>query len=330
MNCLRNLIISDPLRYCCAVVAMLVACNAVFADEEAVAAGSVVPAGPALGNPAGNRYTRTTLALADAPPQWRSDFASKSLLLLAEIYLAESDLALREAEDREGAAAAKLRGWSRAVASYGEQLLLVLDDVELGFPVELLPLGDRGVALQIADRTVMLNHPRADQQAAYELRVLAGFCSIRNCNALTPPAEPEPIPMTPPTVAVDWQFSDDGPVCSSGGVAIQFNSTANLARVRPLCAQALQELLALELELRWQKRHGVTVDYESLDISATPRRPEHLVRLNNNGDSMLLSLPLLHGSEGLLAAVSNWLYQRVETASRSAPLVLTADQFGWR
>ena len=100
--------------------------------------------------------------------------------------------------------------------------------------------------------------------------------------------------------------------------------------MRPLCAQVLQELLALELELRWQKRHGVAVDYDSLLISATPRRPEHLVRLNDNGDSMLLGLPLLYGSDGLLDAISAWLYQRVEAASRSAPLVLDASQFGWK
>ena len=325
------MITTSPLCRCCALLAVLVASAAVSADDEVAGAKSVPPTVPVLADgPAGNRYTRTTRALTAAPPQWRSDFASKSLLLLAEIYLAESDLALREADDREGADASKLRGWSRAVAAYGEQLLLVLDDVELGFPVELLPLGDRGVALRIADRTVMLNHPRVDQQAAYEQRVLAGFCSVRDCDALTPPAEPEPIPMTPPTVAVDWRFSDDGPVCRSGGVSIQFNSSANLSRVRPLCAQALQELLALELELRWQRRHGVEVDYGSLRISATPRRPEHLVQLNDTGDSMLLSLPLLHGSDGLLAAVSDWLYQRVEMASRSSALVLDADQFGWR
>ena len=206
---------------------------------------------------------------------------------------------------------------------------MVLDDVELGFPVEVLSLGDSGVALRIADRTVMLNHPRVDQQALYEQQVLAGFCSVRNCDALTPPTAPEPIPMTPPTVAVDWQFSADGPVCASGGISIRFDNSADLSRVRPLCAQALQELLALELELRWQKRHGVVVDYDKLSISATPRRPEHLVRLNENGDSMLLSLPLLYGSGGLLERVSHWLYQRVEGRSRGAALALDARQFGW-
>jgi hypothetical protein len=168
-----------------------------------------------------------------------------------------------------------------------------------------------------------------DQQSAYEQRVLSGFCSVRDCDVLTPPEQLEPIPMTPPTVTVDWRFSDDGPVCESAGITIQFNKSANLSRVRPLCTQVLQELLALELELRWQKRHGVAVDYAGLQISATPRRPEHLVSLNAAGDSMLLSLPLLYGSEGLLAVVTEWLETRVEAGGSSTELALQADQFGW-
>ena len=44
---------------------------------------------------------------------------------------------------------------------------------------------------------------------------------------------------------------------------------------------------------------------------------------------MLLSLPLLFGSEGLFDAVSDWLEQRIEKGARSAELALQADQFGW-
>ena len=276
-----------------------------------------------------SRYVRTTAALADAPADWRADFAQRSLLLLAEIYLAESELARYEASEAQGAQAAKLRGWSAAVEAYGEQLLLVLEDVELGFPADVLLLGNGGVALQIAGRTVMLNHPRVTEQAVLERQLLTSFCSIRDCQQLTPPVEPEPIPMTPPTVTVDWAFSESGPVCRSGTISVQFERGANLSRQRPLCTQLVQELLSLELELRWQIRHGVTVDYDNLALSPTPGKPEHLVLLNNRRDSVLLSLPVLSGTTDLLPVGSDWLARRIGDDQRNAELSLNSADFHW-
>lgn len=304
---------------------MLVAFSSAALCPVALASGPLL----AEGTDDQSRYRRTTSALVDAPDDWRSDFARRSLLLLAEIYLAESELARYEAAASGNAEAAKLRGWSKAVESYGEQLLLVLEDVELGFPVDVLPLGDGGVALRIAERAVMLNHPRVTEQIMLEQQLLSTFCAARDCQRLTPTAAPEPIPMTPPTVSVDWQFSQSGPVCHAGSISIQFPPNADLTRQRPLCTQLLQELLSLELELRWQIRHGVIVDYPNLAISATPGKPDHLVILNPRRDSILLSLPVLAGTDGLLPVVSAWLERRIAGDERQAELILNSADFPW-
>jgi len=306
---------------------MLVAfsCAALCPAVMATAGGPLL----AEGTDNQSRYRRTTWALVDAPDEWRSDFARRSLLLLAEIYLAESELARYEAAESGDADAAKLLGWSKAVESYGDQLLLLLEDVELGFPVEVLPLGDGGVALRIADITVMLNHPRVTEQTVLEQQLLSTFCAVRDCQRLTPTAAPEPIPMTPPTLSVDWQFSQRGPVCRSGAILVQFAPDADLTRQRPLCTQLLQELWSLELELRWQIRHGVTVDYPNLVISATPGKPDHLVILNPRRDSILLSLPVLAGTDGLLPVVSAWLERRIAGDERQAELMLNSADFHW-
>jgi hypothetical protein len=275
-----------------------------------------------------SRYQRTVSALALAEDGWRGDFARVGLAQLAEVYLAESDLARREAQAPEPTDRAKLRGWSRAVAGYAEQLLLIIEDVELGFPVDMLASASGAPALRVGGRTVILNHPRADQQPAYEQQVLAQFCRLRDCDELTPPEVLEPIPVSAPAVPATWEFTEDGPVCEGAGISLRFPPGSNLGRARRLCTQLLQELTALELELRWQRRHGVEIAFDQLQVSQTPRGPEHLIRLNPQGDSTLLSVPLLYSSSGLLSSSAAWLTRRL-ASEPNATLSLEAADYGW-
>ena len=275
-----------------------------------------------------SRYQRTVSALALAEEGWRGDFARVGLAQLAEVYLAESDLARREAESPGRADDAKLRGWSRAVAGYAQQLLLIIEDIELGFPAELRASVSGTPALRVAGRTVILSHPRADQQPAYEQQILTEFCRLRDCDQLTPPEVLERIPVSAPTVPVSWQFSASGPVCEAAGIKLGFLPGTNPGRARGLCTQLVQELTALELELRWQRRHGVEVSFDQLLVSQTPQGPEHLIRLNPQGDSILLSVPLLYSSPGLLAHSASWLALRV-ASQPGATLTLRAADYGW-
>ena len=278
--------------------------------------------------PERSRYQRIVVSLQSADDDWRATYAEAALSYLAEIYLAEADLARAQATTEE-ATDPELLGWSRAVEQYANQLLLVQEDVALGFPAEVYPEALGPPRLVVGGRSVILNHPREDQQLVYEQTVLNEFCRRRDCAALLP-AEPAsaPIPMSAPTVTPEWRFAAAGPICSGSGIAIQFTASAELSRIKPLCRQLLQELGALRNDIRWQQRHGVVVDWDSLAIVPTPQRPDHLVMLNNVGDTTLLSLPVLHTSQGLLVAVTPWL--AAPAGGPAASLELAARDYGWQ
>ena len=276
-----------------------------------------------------SRFQRTVHYLQESPPEERADFAAAALAELTAVYMAEADLARAEAAEQELAQRGKLLGWSQAVDQYANQLLVVLDDVEQGFPVSLRPGPQGPVTATVADRAVILGHPRADQQAAYELRVLTDFCSNHDCEPMTVTAnDPEPIPASAMRVNTLWTFTGSGPVCSSDGIEVRFHSSQNLPILRGLCEELVQELAALAMDLAWQIRHGVAIDWDGLIISATPQRPEHLVRLNAAGDSILASLPLLYDSADLLSDVVPWLYARA-TGATPELIRLDAAEYGW-
>jgi len=282
-----------------------------------------------IGVSALSRFQRTVNYLQNSPPEERADFTAAALAELTAVYMAEADLARAEAAEQKRASRGKLLGWSQAVDQYANQLLVVLDDVEQGFPVSLRPSPQGPVTATVADRAVILGHPRGDQQAAYELRVLTDFCSDHDCERMTVNAdEPEPIAASAMRVTTLWTFTQGGPVCSSDGIEVRFHSSQNLPILRGLCEELVQELAALAMDLSWQIRHGVAVDWDGLVVSATPQRPEHLVRLNTAGDSILASLPLLYESTDLLSDVVPWLKAR-SSGGIPAPIHLDAAKYGW-
>ncbi|MEH6587241.1 MAG: hypothetical protein V7720_11830 [Halioglobus sp.] len=274
-----------------------------------------------------SRYQRTLLALQGSEAELKGRFAVAALLELNEVYLAEADLARKESESAE--APAKLYAWSRAVEQFASQLALVMDDIDFGLPVEL-QLNPREVAaVRVAGRTIMLAHPRHTQQLVYEQSVLNLFCAGNPCRELTSVAgKQSAIPMSAALVVAGWEFSEHGPICSHLQLQVSFKAAGNLRLQRQLCQQLMQEVEILATELAWQQRHDIDIDWDGLNIKSTPRRPEHLVLLNGVGDSLLVSLPLLYGTDQLLEQVSPWLQQR---HSRDGPpaISLDASALGW-
>lgn len=274
-----------------------------------------------------SRFERTVDALQQEDAQLRADFAAVALVELTEIYLAEADLARNEALAENGDL--ELRSWSRAVERFAEQLLLVREDVAFGLPVELRRHYREVPAVSVAGRTVMLAHPRREQQAAFEQRVLERFCTTAPCTRLTGGQAAAPsIPVAPAPVTPAWSFSPDGPLCTYRALAVQFRAGGDLTAQRTRCTALMQEVEVLAAELAWQSRHAVAVDWDALAVRATPHRPEHLVQLNAAGDSLLISVPVIHDTPGLLGALTPWLKQR-HAGNGAVPLVLDATAFGW-
>ena len=279
-----------------------------------------------LAEPGATRFQRTVDALHLASHDQRNRFATTALLQLAEVYMAEADLARNEAEQEESA---KLRGWSRAVDQYAAQLMLVVDDIELGFPVELRNNAREVSSVAVGGRVVMLAHPRPGQQPLYEQAVLQAFCTGDTCAKLTAELEGhEPIPMTTRRVRPNWEFGAEGPVCSYRGLSLRFSSGGDLAGQRSLCEQMLQEAEALAVELAWQHRHGVNIDWDQLSLRAVPGKPQHVVQLNRAGEAILLPLPLLYSTPVLLSALAPWLENRHMRES-GIERQFNAAELGW-
>lgn len=274
-----------------------------------------------------SRFQRTVQYLQDAPPEVRGDFAAIALTSLAEAYIAEARLAREEA--RTAGRDANLRSWSVAVDYYARQMPLLLEDIELGLPVRLTLGGEKSLAIAVADRILILSHPRLNQQSAFEQEILVEFCSRHDCKQFTPGnAELEPIPVSAVQVRPDWTFTAQGRICSYKGIKVLFKNEHDLANSRLICEQFLQEVMTLANEFAWQQRHAVPIEWDKLDIQSAPRRPEHILRLNSAGDSVLVTVPVLYGSPGLLEDVVPWLQLRL-SSQQEASIELHADRYGW-
>ncbi len=90
----------------------------------------------------------------------------------------------------------------------------------------------------------------------------------------------------------------------------------------------MQEAQNLSIEIAWQRLQGVRVDWAGLVVRPTDQRPGHIVSLNGAGDSALVSLPLIHGSSGLLRDLTPWL-RAVSTREGQPNVSLRAIRYGW-
>jgi hypothetical protein len=274
------------------------------------------------------RFQRTAQYLQGASPELRSDFAATALSGLASAYYEEAKMA-RE-ESRRSGRHASLRAWSATVDRFASQMPLLIEDIQLGLPVRLTLGAEKSLAITVADRTVILSHPRLNQQNAFEQSILVAFCTRHSCEKFLPgDGQVQPIPVSAAQVRPKWTFTSQESLCAYHGITVRFTSASDMANARLLCEQFLQEVVTLADELAWQQRHAVAIEWGQLAIQATPRRPEHMVQLNALGDSILVTVPVLYGSPGLLADVLPWIRQRVSDR-QEVNIDLNAERYGWQ
>ena len=274
-----------------------------------------------------SRFGKVTLALQNDHSDMAEVFAQSALTNLLEVYLAEADLARREQQQLAGEQ--KLAAWAVAVEQYSYQLNTMLEQIAAHSSVQIRSTSDSLAGVAVAGRYVILSHPRADQQAAFEQRIVSEFCARKNCDSLfSQVAAPNPVPVSAPVFTPDWSFGAAGPVCSSRAIQIQFASSGKLANSRSLCRQFFQEISSLATEIRWQGRQGVAVAWQHIAIRQTPHTPEHIVTLTLSGDVTLLPLPLLYSSKGLLVSLVPWLKAQAGGLAHPA-LLLDAEDYSW-
>jgi hypothetical protein len=258
-----------------------------------------------------SRFSRTLIYLQDAAPELQTEFARVALVVLARAHETEVDLALEEAQKPEGNPG--LRAWASSVELYSRQFSLLLEDLELGFPVLVSFSRHRPASLSVADRTVILTHPRVSGQAVYEQAVLEKFCSRKPCDEYTPAdISKNPIALFSGNLRPHWMFTEDGPVCSHAGLKLLFSSSAKLATARRFCKASIGEAINLANAIAWQQRHAVLVDWKSLQIERMSGQPQHKVTLNKAGDSVVLAVPVLYSTGALFQAMLPWIKGRAE------------------
>lgn len=274
-----------------------------------------------------SRFEKMILALQHDAGSLTDVFGQSALTILMEIYLAEADLARREQAESGGDS--KLANWVVAVDQYSQQLDVMLEQIGSGSHVEIRSISNALAVVVVAGRSVILSHPRADQQTAFEHRIVSDFCAQKSCEKLFKQLEkPVPVPVSAPVFTPDWSFAVAGPVCSSRAIRIQFSSDGELASYRGLCRQFFQEISSLATEVRWQESQGVKTDWQSIAIRQTPHTPEHIVALTPSGDVTLLPLPLLYASEGLLFTLIPWLKAQVADVANPV-ILLDAETYDW-
>lgn len=257
----------------------------------------------------------------------RAEFALAGLAELYEVYSGEADLAKNQAQNQLDGG--KLLGWSYSVYRYANEILGAIDAIEQRSEVTLVKVERDYVTVKVAGYSYILSHPRSDQQAAFEQRVLNQFCIIHDCSGLSQ-AGNSPVRGTLGTEKPSpvWQFRENGAVCSMRGMDLYFADMSRLAGARDLCTRFMGELLTLAGELIWQRQYSVEVDWGFMDISDTPDSPVHIVQLNAQGDAAMLTVPLLWSTPGLLTQLKPWLRATVNGEKVNKVLLKAAD-FGW-
>lgn len=274
-------------------------------------------------------FIRTIRYLQQSQHEQVKEFAIHALTQLADAYVEEAVLARIESTSIAKSDKAKLLRWSRTVDQIADQLVSLTNDIEQGAAVKLLQSQDDAIIIFVDGRSVILEHPRIEQQPAYEQLVLAEFCARNDCECSTAELpEQEPFPVYAARVQPGWSFSSSGQLCSYDGIEVRFASTKNLSLLRSTCEKLMQELNTLAHELIWQHRHGIIVDWSTILISPSPQRPEHLVRLNSAGDTILVSVPLLFGNPGLIEDIKPWLYYKI-FGGEPVIVQLDAANYGW-
>ena len=274
-----------------------------------------------------SRYHRTAQYVQGASPQLRGEFATIALTNLADTYIAEAEIARGEA--RSSGSHANLRGWSLAVNHFAHQIPFLLEDIELGLPVSFFMAGGNSLAVSVADRTVILSSPRLNRQNLFEQAILEEFCSRNSCQQfVSQDAVTEPIPVSSVYVRPDWKFTTQGAICSYEGITVHFQRQQNLTKARLICEQFLQEVMILTNEIAWQSGLAVPIEWNELEIQQAPRRPEHIIKLNRLGDTIVASIPLIYGSPKLLGHIVPWVRKWLVDPQEAA-IELDAETYGW-
>lgn len=280
---------------------------------------------PSAGMPQSNdmlsRFERIIIALRDAPPEWRTEFASLSVSQLADAYRAEAGLARQENSPEKF----KLFKWANAVDQFADQLLLIQSEIDRGEPVDIALENESSAIVTVGNEKVMLTHPRPEQQNIFEYNLLEKYCQAVPCDELlihraiernetTQAVPPEP----------QWSFTVDSRFCAYDGIRINFPLATDVPAMRKICSQVFREAENLLEKIRDQINRSVRVEWQYVMLEPMQSEQGQILKLNRAGDAVPLDGPFEYLHDELLKAVIPWLVAKVN--DDKAALELQASQ----
>jgi len=279
----------------------------------------LVPVVATSGTAASRPLTRLAYVLKDSPLPMRSDFTWLALDQMAAFYHEEA--ARARTELRHSAKAGSAASWAASVDDYARKVTVVADSISTESSISIAIGINNEVNVYVDGRPMILTAAVSSQQAAYEQRVLERFCTLYLCADLLgdidygEPGQDAGISGTQGSNAY-WSFSQHaGPVCmTDDGLEFQFLQLSELAEMRVLCSQVVNELSELAVMIAREQQQGMHIDWDRLAVLPATADADNRVILAGQLE-IDLALPVLAERAELLRRVRPWLEARVRGES---------------
>lgn len=240
----------------------------------------------------------------------RADFALIAIREMTAAHTAEADRARQDARDSRNPR--ELVRWARAVDAYAAELAAVGETLTPETSVDISIGHDNSVYLNIAGTPVMVGTPRAQEQSAFERRIIEKFCETYRCDDFADDLVPETGHVRTAGQPPSWSFSQyAGPACSTAdGLELQFRTMQDLGRKREICTRLVAELNRLLAAIATETGAGVRIDWNRLEINGDPNAGLQQVVLNRQGGVLQLALPGLVAVPDFLRQSLPWVAAR--------------------
>ncbi len=269
-----------------------------------------------------SRLIQLTKNLEYADLHQQYDFIQISLLEMHRAYQAEIN---KSWESRPSTAKKKqkLMGWRHATQAFINDLdsyFLLLDS---GVPFSLGVNRQQKVLIIIGIQPVIINGPGPAGHKQMEQRIVHEFCQIHNCSLYldsitTLPGMSKNITdfqMTDAnqhssaTSSANWLFGyGHNPVYMTGqGINCEFNNSSDRSNKEAACISLAKEVKQLSEVLKNTRHAGVRINLEYLSIKPLSDADIVQIQVNQQGNHIRQSLPLLKKNPELLFKMVPWL-----------------------
>ncbi len=273
--------------------------------------------------PASSDFAYFADALAGADYGERADFARVALDEVIASYEAIAEDAAGPVRSIGGKT--DLRRWRAASQDFVNQLRDLRWRLDRGADVQM-NFGADGVLVMFIDRQpVLLSGPNAAASDLLQQTVMAQYCGLHHC--VTGPAAATPSSsVANVSVANDadahWTFAQNRrpSFVTEDGLRFVFTSISDRATKERLSRQLSGELQQLARALRTAAQSGRSLDWQQLRVLSRRSGSLEQVVLDNRGDRLSLSLPLLARTPALWRETLPWL--RAQAEGKELPLTV--------